>query len=173
MKGLKILFKSKGFSLVETIIYVSLLALLSVLIMSMIVSIINSQRNMKSHRAVEESAIVSLDRMIREIRDARSVDVSSVLGTHPGNLLLQTTNVSGNPRTVEFYLHSGVLTMKENGNAIGPLSKSEAVVNNLVFRLMDRSNADAIKIELTISTGEGRSHYTENFYATAVLRGSY
>lgn len=164
----------KGFTLVEMVIYMGLLALLVVVVITMLVSIVKSQRNIKSHLAIEETVVVSLDRMIREIRNAKSVDISSILGTNPGHLILNTTDSGGNPKTVEFYLESGVLKMEENTVVSGPLSRSDVTISSLMFWLIDNQKADAVRITMTVNANQpDGSVHTENFYATAILRGSY
>src|SRR3989344_2406588 len=110
----------KGFSLVEMLIYIAILALMLSVIMNIIVSTVRSERVIKVLRNVEDSAILSLERIVRETRQAESVNlVSSDLGSNPGKLVL--TDALGSPRA-EFYLSSGRLFLKENGVDVGALT---------------------------------------------------
>ncbi len=163
----------RGFSLVETIIYVALLVLIVGITIVSIVSMVQSQRNIKSNLLIQESAMVALDRMVREIRDSSGVDVSSTFGSNPGILKLNGTDISNNSRTVEFYVNSGRLMLKENGVVSGPLTLASVTVSNLVFRFLDTASSDAVKIEMTLVAGTGETQKTENFYTTTILRSSY
>jgi len=164
-------FKRRGFSLVEMLIYISILVLMLSVIMNIIVSVIRSERVIKANRNVEGSATVSIERLAREVRLAESIDTSlSVLDSNPGKLVLEGVDVSGNPRTVEFYLVSGVLMISENGVVLGALSQSNAKVSNLIFYLFSGPNSEGIRTEITIESGTGTHYRSNKFYTSAVLR---
>lgn len=163
----------KAFSLIEMVVYISILALIMVVVINMLAAIVQSQRNIKASKRVEESAILGFERMVREIRNAQSVDPTSALGSSPGRLLLNYTDSLGNPRTVEFYLNSGVLTLKEDGVVSGPLSLGNASTTNLTFHMLDSGNSKGVKIKMTVESGQDSALKTMTFYTTAVMRGTY
>ncbi|PIQ66595.1 MAG: hypothetical protein COV96_00630 [Candidatus Zambryskibacteria bacterium CG11_big_fil_rev_8_21_14_0_20_42_18] len=163
--------KSRGFSLVEMIIYMFILVLMLAVIMNIIISVISSGRIIKALRNIENSTLISLERITRETRQAQSVNTdSSILGTNPGELVLQGVDADGNPRTVKFYLSSGVLMLSENGVDVGALTKSDASVSSLVFKRFSGANSEGIRTEIAIESGTSTHYRSNNFYFSAILR---
>jgi len=162
---------TNGFSLVEMIIYILILVSLLVVIMNITVSIVRSQRAVKASRNVENSAMISLERITREVRQMNDVSSTlSVFDTNPGTLVLNSTDIGGNPRTVEFYVASSTIFMKENGVVSGALSQSDAVITNLIFRHFSNASVDGIRIEMTIESGTSTYYRVGDFYSSAILR---
>lgn len=165
----------QGFSIVEMIIYVGLLAIILVATVNMLLVMTKAYGYLKFSRHIQSSAITALDRMVRDIRNAESVNVSqSTLGTSPGILTLNTTTATSSPQTIQFFVSNGALRLKQDGGDIGPLTVSDVTVQNLIFRQMNTGISEAVKIELTLTAGTGRpTARSANFYATALLRDSY
>ena len=165
---------SRAFSLVEMVVYVALMTMLLLLIVDVVLVLGRSYKDIKANNAIMSSAIFSLDRMVREIRNAKSIDnTGSVFGTSPGSLKLNTTDDSGNARTVQFYVQNGILEDKENGVYIGPLTLSGATVSNLVFRQINNLKSQAVKVEITVMSGVAPNLHSTNFFTTVVMRNSY
>src|SRR5438132_411372 len=88
--------RKKGSSMIETVVYVFVLTLLLGVVSAALFSLVSSYRLMRSERAIESGATASFERMVREIRDAKSVDtLNSVLNSSPGTLVLNTTDSTG------------------------------------------------------------------------------
>ncbi|TSC67795.1 MAG: Uncharacterized protein G01um101472_304 [Parcubacteria group bacterium Gr01-1014_72] len=163
-----------GFSLIEIIVYVSLLSLLFIVVVSTLLAMTRSFATIRTTQHIQSAALFSLDRMVREIRDGASVNTAqSVLGSHPGVLYLNTTDAASAARTVEFFVSGTTLTLRENGVIAGPLTPEDARVVNLVFRRIDTPHSEGVKIELVIEAGTGSTLRSETFYTTAVMRESY
>ncbi|OHA90871.1 MAG: hypothetical protein A2665_00040 [Candidatus Zambryskibacteria bacterium RIFCSPHIGHO2_01_FULL_46_30] len=163
--------KHQGFSLLEMLFYIAILVLLLAVIMNMVVSVVRSGRIINALKNVENSAVVSLERITRELRQADSVNVSlSTLDSNPGQLVLEGTDETGSPRTVEFYLSLGRLFLKENGVDVGALSQSDAQVSRLIFQRFSSLNAEGIRIEITLESGTSTHYRSEKFYSSAILR---
>ena len=142
--------------------------------MQTMVVIVRSYGSLKNAQRIEQEASLSMERMLREVRDSSSVDdAGSVLTTHPGELLLNTTDAAGAARTVEFYLDNGKLSLRENGVVTGLITSNRTSVSSLVFRKITTARSKGVKIELTMQSGAGASARSESFYTTAVLRDSY
>ena len=151
--------------------YIAILVLLLAVIMNMVVSVVRSGRVINALRNVENSAIVSLERITRELRQAESVNVSlSTLDSNPGKLVLEGIDETGSPRTVEFYLSLGRLFLKENGVDVGTLSQSDTQVSSLIFQRFAGPNAEGIRIEMTLESGTSTYYRSEKFYSSAILR---
>lgn len=164
-----------GFSLVEMLFYVALLSLCLVVVMQTLSAVTRSFGVLRTVQRIEQEASLSLDRMLREIRDANDInDVASVFGAHPGALYLLTTNALGVPRTVEFFLTNGQLILREDGSPqTGALTSSKTTVTRLIFRKINTVRSKGVRIEMTLQSGTGQNTRSENFYTTAVLRDSY
>lgn len=158
----------------EGIIYIAVLAILLGVVVSMLASILQSYRVVKLVRIIEQSASSSMERMVREIRDAKSIDgANSILGSHPGKLVILTTDETGGDQTVEFFIQDNVLRLKEDGVDKGPLTVASASVTNLIFREVDTGISKGVKIEMTVHASQGDRVRTDNFYGTAILKESY
>lgn len=167
-------YSCAGFSLVESLIYIGLLVLIIVAIISMLLIMGRSYNYLKSSRHIQTSAVTVVDRIIREVRNAQSINIGqSTLGASPGILTLNTTTVSGTPQTVQFYVSGGVVRVKQDGVDVGPLTLPDVNLNSLIFRQITTGISQAIKIELALETGVGSSTRSANFYGTAILRDSY
>jgi Tfp pilus assembly protein PilW len=165
---------SKGFSLVETIIYIFILTLLLVGIVNSTLLLAKSYRSVKAVRSIESSAISAMDRMTREIKDATSINTgASSLNINPGVLSLNATNASGTAEVLRFYVSGGKIMMDRNGVSVGQLTFSDSNITTLVFRSISTSTSEAVKIEMAIQSGTSTSFITKNFYDTAILRSSY
>ena len=94
---------TRGFSLVEMLVYVAILTLTSVVIVDSLVSMISSYRYFRVVSYVESTGVSGMERMTREIRSASSVDTgNSTLLTNPGVLTLVSTS-GGVSTTTKFY----------------------------------------------------------------------
>lgn len=159
-----------GYTLVEAVVYILLLALLTVVVISLLLAIMRSFLTIRVANQFGQSANVALERLAREIRQAASVDlVNSVFNTHPGRLVLNTT-IGG---TLEFFVEDGSLMVRSNGGLADNSTSANLEVDNLVFRSLNTPNSRAVKVELSVLYSGTTFSRTEDFYTTAVLRGSY
>ncbi len=165
--------QKRGFSLVEMLVYIAILVLMLFVIINILSVILTSQRSLKTSKAIENSGIFSLERMVREIRHAESINtLQSSFGVSPGVLVLNGTDTNGNVRIIKFFVSGGRLTIEENGSPAGALTQTGTNITNLIFSHIITDNSEAIRIRLTIESGIGENYRIDNFYSTAVLRGS-
>ncbi|MEK7209109.1 MAG: prepilin-type N-terminal cleavage/methylation domain-containing protein [Patescibacteria group bacterium] len=165
---------NQGYTLLEAIIYLAVLTVLAMVFISLLFSMTQTYTEFRLTRAIASSALLGLERLTREIKQATSLDlVTSNLGAHPGRLVLNTTTADGTPTTIDFYLSAGSLMVKEGSNAAASTTAALVTVDNLIFQSINAAESVAVKIELTLSASRGQLSRAEKFYATAVLRGSY
>jgi len=158
-----------GYTLVEMIIYISLLSIISIAIMSTIISFMRSYKSVQVVRIVDNSGIAVMERITREIRGASNIDtLNSDFVSNPGYLTL-ITGSSGN--TTKFYVQDGVVKVDVNGTYIGPITQSNTSVTGLKFTLLDNGISKAIKTDLTIQGTVGQVTETKIFHSTIILRG--
>ncbi len=163
-----------GFSLIEMVVYVSIFAMLAVVVINSYMVIVASFNRTQTNRDLQESGNAVMERISREIRQAKSITVAnSTLGTTPGTLEMATTDASGTSATVKFILESGGVNIYSNGTLIGNLVGQNVTATSLIFRQMTTTAGTGVKVELTLQDARGKEHRTENFYDTVILRGDY
>ncbi len=164
--------KTRGYSLIEIIIYVAILAGITIVIVGILTQISSSRGRLTAAQRVATSAGLSLDRVTREVHTASGVNTaSSVFDTNPGRLVLSGSE-SGVPYTVEFSLVGGALNIIRNGVNTGPLTEVGVNVIELIFRRSASSTDQAISIEMTLESGTSTAYKSEKFYTTAILKQS-
>lgn len=165
-----------GFTFVELLVYIGLFAVISVLVVNTILMTIKAFNVFRVSQNINSNAELAMERMTREIRLADEInDVLSVFNGHPGQLFLNTINPqTGATTTIEFFLATTTLMVREAAASAQILTSSKALITNLVFRKITNSDiSKAVKIELEMRSGEGAFQKTEKFYNTAILRRSY
>lgn len=168
MKNFKLKNKNGAYSIIETIIYVAMLTVLIGAIAYATMTLFSVYKKTKIVRSIEVSAVDSMDRIIRDIRNATSVNTAiSSFNSSNGILAL----VSGTT-TSRFYLSNQKIYVDENGTVLGALTSGSANVTSLIFRYIQATSSVAVKVEMTI-TSSSTPGFSKNFYNTAVLRGSY
>lgn len=164
----------KGFSLIEMVIYAGILSILTIVTINAAFSTIRSFAEFRISRDLNSSAASLLERLTREIRLARAIDVAqSSLNVNPGRLTLLTKDALGMDTTVEFYVENNALKIKEGGVAMGSLISSRAAITNFTARSLSNPNSSAVKAELGLTATRGEISKSGNFYTTVLLRGSY
>jgi len=162
---------NNGFSLLEVVIYISLLAVMLVFVVNTSISMSKAFALNRVIKNINTSAISSLDRMTYEIRRSTGVNIaSSILGTSPGKLVLDTTDGSGMPITVEFYVENNALKLRDGGVEIGSLFSENILASNLVFDVISTTNSEAVKITLGLEGVLGTQTQSKVFYAVATTR---
>src|SRR5690606_25572190 len=112
-------------------------------LVSIVVLLTSATRIMNRVKEVKEvrsSALISLERMEREIKNATSVVVGeSDLGTTAGSLTLQSADELGNPLEVSFDLEGGVLLLYYDDVSRGSLFSENVSATELEFYRVDNT----------------------------------
>lgn len=160
---------TRGFTLVEMIIYIAILTLVFMVITTTLLSFTSSYRVLSVRRAIEHSAIESLERMTRDIRAAASIDTgNSSLGVSPGVL---TIIGPGNATTTKFHVQDGILAIDVNGVYKGPITTSDVTITNLTFNQLTTTYSKAVKIDMTLQAARGSVIETKTYHTTVILKG--
>lgn len=166
--------RQSGYTLVEMILYIVIFGFLFALLLGSVVMIIQSFNRLRTVRDLAESGSGALERIVREVRQARSVnDANSFLDQTPGRLQLNTVDVAGNDTTLTFAVTNGDLTVQEGTGATDNLLAGHLFVSSLFFRKWATTTASAIKIEMSLADDRLPDTPPVNFFSAAVLRGSY
>lgn len=155
----------KGYTLLETVVYVSILAVIAVLTLESIVTMYRAYGKTKIERQIATSGEVAIERMVREIRSATSTKTNSVFKTHPGTLALSTGET--------FTFDNGILRVQEGVGNIDNLTSNDVAITNLIFYATTSPNSTLIKIEMTVEAGAGILLKSRKFYGSAVMRSAY
>ena len=162
---------NSGFSIIEIIVYIAIFAVMSAVIINSYITIFSSFSNTQTMRNLLESGHTAMERISREIRQADSLNMgSSVFGSNPGELQLNSIDETGNLYSVEISAQGGALYLSYNGNLVGNLLGQNISVINLVFRRLVTTTSEGVKIELTLQDNRSRSLRQEKFYNTVILR---
>lgn len=168
---MKKLNSTNGYTLVEMIIYISLLFFVTFLVANTIVSFSSSYRDLLALRRVEQSALGAMERITRDVRAADSIDAgNSTFAISPGALTLITVS-SGTTVTKRFYIDGNILKIDLDGTYFGPLTASNARITQLMFNELNNGISRAIKTSMTIEATVGGTVKSKKYYSTVILRG--
>jgi type II secretory pathway pseudopilin PulG len=161
--------RMRGYSVVELLVYISILAVIFLVVTNSLVSIYDSYGKARIERNLTVQGSLVMETLVRDIRLATSTDVVlSTFGTHPGVLDLfdRAYSLSGN--TLHYDTDSGISD---------DITSAEFRITNLVFYRTATSTSEGeteiIKIEMTAELGQGKFLKNKNFFASALLRGAY
>lgn len=159
--------KNRGFSLVEMLFYISLFAIVSLILVKATITMISAFRDTQVTADINQSNQV-LERMAREIRQANSVNTISST-----SLKLNSEDSSGTAKTVTFTLNGTNLELRENDVLTGNLNPTNMGITSLSFTQITTAHSSAIRILMTVKSNRYNSTRTEDFSDTLVMRGSY
>jgi type II secretory pathway pseudopilin PulG len=159
--------KNLGFTLLETLFYISMLAIVSTVVINSLVVMMKSFKEITVQRELAQSATI-MERMTREIRQSLSIDTISST-----DLSLNTKDGAGNSKTVEFALSGTDIHLLENDVLTGNLNAPDILVTALSFTQITTTKGTAIKIFLTVQSKDDKQNRAKDFYDTIVLRGDY
>lgn len=161
--------RTKGFTLVETVIYVALVSAISVSIVTTLLLLTKSWSTIKISKNINTAAVTTFERMTREIRNAESVDqAASTLDSTPGTLKINTAS-----STITFSLASNTLWIQQGTGSLARLTPSTVTPTNLRFRRISTSQSEAVRIEMELQSSALGKTITQSFYTTVILRGTY
>ncbi|MCA9363812.1 type II secretion system protein [Candidatus Kaiserbacteria bacterium] len=157
---------TKGFSLIEVIVYIAVLVLLSSAAVTTLLSFDTALLRNKTERVLTNAATVALERMEHDMRDALTADT-----TVSGQLTLTSPDA-----TTVFSTDSGQLVLEVDGVDQGPLTPSDVTVDSVTFtRYISAGELDTemVRVALTLSIETHAASLTETYYVSAILRNSY
>lgn len=162
----------KGISIIEIIVYFSMLSVLTIVVISSLMSLFKSYNVIKLQQDLETSAIQIIDKLQRDIHDADNiVQGQSSFGVPEGSVALNI--VEGAATNVyRYYSASSTLKVSKNGVYIGDLSQPYVFVDNFTLRQIVGTTSSAVKVELRlrVTPRYGTSTVYKNFYTTVQLR---
>jgi len=166
--------RNGGFTLIETLVYAGLVAILLLVIVQVSFAVATSHKRSRAYLDINSAALSAFGRFSRDIRRATAVDsIASTLGASSGKLVLQMKRDDGTNDVTTLYLSDEKVKTEENGTQLGDLTPSNMAVSNLTFRLFQVASTSAVRVEMTVAPQDATGVPALNFYGTYVLRGSY
>ena len=165
---------SRGFSLLEVLIYVSSLVLILAIVSNTFLLMSKSYLDIKVSQDINNSAVNIIERMSREIRWSNEVDsVNSVFNSNLGILVLNTIDDFGVSVEKKFYIENGILKIKEGFEEPKVLNTENVKVNKMFLVLADSGISKIIKIEIEIEGTVKNNTKIKTFYNSVVMREGY
>lgn len=141
----------KGFTLIETIIYIAIIGVVVASFVNFGFSIAGSRSKTYSAQEVHANAREIMAIITDRVRSAENINVgASTFDSHPGVLSLAMADEAKNPTLI--YLDNESIKMTEGlGNALD-LSSNKIKISNLIFsNLTPQSKRNSVRINLTIN----------------------
>ena len=151
-----------GFSIIEIMVYLAIFTALSVLVINSFIVILSSFNITNMNRKLLESSTVSMERISREIRQAKTAD-TTVAGV---------LNLTGDTAT-KIAKENGSLNLYKNNVLQGNLLGQNITITSLIFNRILTTQSEAVRIVMTLQYSGGHKTKSENFYDTVILRGGY
>lgn len=124
-----------GFSLIETLLYVALAAIVLFVLASFIITTLEARVKTQTIATVDQEGNQAMNIILQTVRNATVIN-SPAAGAS-STALSVNTGVVGNDPTV-FALSSGAITMTEGSNPAVPLTSNLVIISNLVFRNLSK-----------------------------------
>ena len=161
------LIKTKGYTMVELIFYISLFVALSLVVINSMLLMTKSFKETNIKTELIDSGVI-MERISREIRQAYGINSIST-----NSLKLNTKDSGGSDKTVQFSLSGSDMQFLENDVLTGNLNPPAIMITALLFTEISTTKGKAVKISLTLKSSNDTLARTVDFYNTTVLRGDY
>lgn len=161
--------KKSGFTLVEMIIYVSLMAIITLVVTQSLVAVLKSNRVSFAEMNLRNSGYSAMEGILREIHSSENIDQASggVLQMEQSGATNIVRFATSSSLALNFYEGVGTPTLS------GPLTSKGVSVTSLIFTQINTGKSLAVRIQMNLQTTVGGLTKSEWFYGTAILRGSY
>jgi len=167
----KIIKNKKGFTLVETLIYVAILAMFIFSLIAFLNIMTNARINNQMVLEVNNQGDQVIKTITQSARNATTINTPAISST--GSSLSLATSASGTNPTV-FSISGGVLYMTEGSGSAIAITNDKVVVSNLVFSNLSKIGTHGtIQIRFTLTSAISDPNITNkavDFYGSATIR---
>lgn len=162
-----------GMSLMETVVYAALIALISILVVQTILALSKTFKAVKETRDIENSGLTALDRIAKEIRSADALGAGNIFNATSSKISLAYSGISTTTR--EFYLDgSGAMHLYENSVDQGTITSPNVLVTSFYVEQSTTSTKTALRVTLKLQDKrETNSPRSATFYTAAAMRNLY
>lgn len=157
----------KGFTLVETLIYIALTAVLATGVVMIAALLLSAKAKWRSTLLVEQNARFTLLQMADRIESASSI--TSPVGAASSTLQLHMPDANTDPTV--FTIANGRITMREGASSSVPLTSNETDVRSLTF-VSTSGTPTVVRLTMTVGVRQavGASQSVHSFSLTAFPR---
>jgi type II secretory pathway pseudopilin PulG len=143
----------RGFTLLETIIYIAIASMVVASFTTFALSISSSRNKAYVAQEVQSNTRTALELIRQNIYASDGVQIAgSVFDTSPGYLVLTMPISAQDPTIIRLDGGSGVIFVKAGSSAEVPITSDVISVDNLIFtNLSGMAVRDNIQVELTAS----------------------
>lgn len=165
--------KNKGFSLVETLLYVTIVSMVLFSIVFLLSFLTSTRVKNATIYDVNSQGAYVMQLMVNTVRNADSIDFPLASAT---SSTLSLTVSDGMLSPTVFDVASGTLRIKEGASNPIPLTNSHVTVSSLTFQtIAPASSVDkTVKVSFTISynnpNNRGEMEFIQTFSGSATLR---
>jgi len=142
----------RGFTLIEIIIVIVILAIVSAITIKFLVDSLRIYTMTVNQKTLFDEGKMALERMCRDIRDARSIT-----GSTASSITFTRTNATGAGQDIA----NETITFQLNGSTIEKVKTSPAIsiaiAGNVFAFTVTRGADDEIKLVITLSLGSGEN----------------
>lgn len=165
----------KGFTLIETIIYIAIIGTVIAVFVDFSLSVSSSRNKVYSAQEVHANAREILSLITTKVHEADNINIgASTFGADPGVLSLAMTDPAKNPTIIFLNQDDGQLQITEGLDPVINISSDEVKVKNLVFsNLSPSTKRENVKIDLTIEYNGSEDvdfNYSRSFQTSASIR---
>ena len=148
--------QKQGFTIMETVVYVSVLAIIIGAVISLLVWTVKIQKKTKAIQEVTDNARVAMRIVSQEIKEAKDIYLpTSVLNSDLGQLSLETgkyLDLGETSSFLDFYICEEALCFKKEGENSMALTSDKIKVNKLKFIEVITNNRKSVEIELSLES---------------------
>ncbi len=163
----------KGFTIVETIIYVAIIGVFMSTVILFGISAVQTAEKAVVAQEVQQNARFAMERVVREVRGAEALNIGLSTFANVSGVLALDVSTGGNTPTV-FDLDAGRLRVTQGANPSVYLTTDDVEVTE--FRVENRSvsgRTENVQIILTIQSAAGSGivyNATTTLQSSAVIR---
>lgn len=162
---------TSGISMIETLVYVTLVALVLTFTVNVLLTVSKTFANLRLSKGMNVSANIILDRIIRETRAAETVVTEeSIFDVHPGKLTVSRTLPDNSTTKTTFFIEDNTIKLWRDGSTIGPLSVNNVTVDSFIISHATSTHSDTVNIDINIVGSLGTIVRTGNYHTVAVTR---
>ncbi len=165
----------RGFTLIETLIYITIVGLVISSFIAFSISISNSRNKTYVVQEVQANARVALDLISQRMRASNGVNIGqSTFDSDPGELSLAMTDIVKNPTVINLDQDDGILQITEGTSDPIAIISDKVKITNLVFtNLNPGGEKENIRIEITTeynNSGDIEYSYSQNWQTAVSIR---
>ena len=157
-----------GFSLLEQILYVAMLAMVTFMVSVLLAALLRAEARLRLVRDIDDQGMIIFLHMTRAVRGAAEITTPA---TAASDDVLRVTMSDPDGRVLEFSVIDGVLGLTQDAGPWFPLSNSKVRVTDFSVQEVSQSGSpQSVRLELSLSSaGEsvvGGYAYTRQLVTT-------